>query len=316
MKASVCICTFNGSARIEPVLLALARQTVSPGEWELLVIDNASTDGTGAVAERVIRERLGGRGRVVLELTAGLSHARARAAREAQGDIICFLDDDNVPEENFLESTVQAFAERPRAGVIGGKVIARWEVSPTPLAEAVAPFALAVCDLGEKQLLLDGRGGGIVGAGISVRRGLLQDIYSQSGLAAKVTGRKGGNFMSGEDLVISIVARKLGWEIWYVPTMKLAHCLPAGRMDKNYLLRLYEGIGRGQFAVRRIYDWKARTPLAWLIAAKDFARWLAGRRRLVATDLTRQYPAIAGDLHDLNQALTLGRARQAFSWPR
>jgi glycosyltransferase involved in cell wall biosynthesis len=310
-RATVAICTFNGTRRIRAVLEALAAQTLPAELWEVLVIDNASTDGTGEVATRLIKEMLGGRGRAIREDKSGLSFARARAAQEAQGQIICFLDDDNIPAPDFVAVAIRSFAERPQAGVIGGKVLPRWEVPPTPLAEAVAPFALAICDLGEKPKQIDG----LVGAGMCVRREVLKEVFLSRLSPNAVTDRTRANLISGGDLAISVVARQMGCECWYEPSLMIQHVLPAHRMEKGYLLRLYEGIGRGQAAIRKCYDWKARTPLAWLIGFKDFCRWLSGRWRGPSAELRRRHPDIAQDLHDLNQQLTLGRARQALSWP-
>jgi glycosyltransferase involved in cell wall biosynthesis len=316
VSATVAICTYNGSQRISLVLEALARQDFPHEDWEVLVIDNASTDVTGEVADRFIKENLGGCGRVVREEQPGLSFARARAVQEARGEIICFLDDDNIPAPYFVAAARQAFAERPQTGVIGGRVLPRWETKPTPLAEAVAPFALAICDLGGRAQRVDAVGGGIVGAGLCVRTELLQIIYKYGETAARVSGRQGKNLMSGEDLVISVVARQLGWECWYVPALQIEHILPASRMKKDYLLRLYDGMGRGQAAVRRLYDWKARSPLAWLIGFKDYCRWRLGQWRGPSSELRHRHPTIAGDMHDLHQSMTLGRACQALAWPR
>jgi glycosyltransferase involved in cell wall biosynthesis len=317
VQASVCICTYNGAGRIGDVLMALARQTATIGQWEVLVIDNASTDNTGTVSSEIIRDKLGGRGRVVRELQPGLSHARARAAREAGGDIICFLDDDNIPAPDFVAAAIQAFAGRPQAGVIGGKVIPVWTAKPTALALAVQNFALAICDLGDSPKIIDPVGGGIVGAGLCARRNVLLDVFASSALARSVTDRKGSSLISGGDLAISVIARQQGWETWYVPALRIEHLLPASRMEKEkYLVRLYEGIGRGQAATRKMYDWKARSPLSWLIGLKDFGRWLIGNWRGPSAGLRQRHPDIADDLHDLNQSLTLGRARQAMLWPR
>ncbi len=316
LLTTVAICTYNGAQRIGSILEALVIQSQPKESWEVLVIDNASTDGTGEVADRFIKEILCGRGRVVREEQLGLSFARARAVQEARGEIICFLDDDNIPAPDFVAAALQAFADRPQAGVIGGKVLPRWETKPTPLAEAAAPFALAICDLGETPQRMDATGGGAVGAGLCARRTLLQEIFQATETASQVTDRTGSNLISGGDLAISVVARQMGWECWYVPTLQIEHILPASRMKKDYLLRLYDGIGRGQAATRKVYDWKVRTPLAWLIGLKDLGRWLSGHWRGPAPELRHQHPAVAGDLHDLNQSLTLGRARQAFSWPR
>src|SRR5580704_8967188 len=92
VAASVCICTYNGGARIGMVIEALAAQTQPLETWELLVVDNASTDGTGDSVNRLVKKMLGGSGRVVHEEQLGLSFARSKAAREARGEIVCFLD--------------------------------------------------------------------------------------------------------------------------------------------------------------------------------------------------------------------------------
>jgi hypothetical protein len=174
----------------------------------------------------------------------------------------------------------------------------------------VASFALAICDLGEQPLKVAAAGGGIVGAGMGVRTGLLREIYGDPGAPAQVTGRTGSNLMSGEDMAISAVAREKWWECWYEPEMVIEHMLPASRMEKGYLLRLYEGIGRGQAATRRVYDWKARTVMSWGIGLKDLLRWVAGRLRGGAGG------GLEGELHELRQRQVLGRGLRAMRWPQ
>jgi glycosyltransferase involved in cell wall biosynthesis len=310
-KATVCICAYNGATRIGEVLTALTYQTASIGRWETLVIDNASTDGTGAFAERFIKEKLAGCGRVVREEQPGLSFARARAAREARGEIICFLDDDNIPAPDFVKNAIQAFKEHPQAGSLGGKVIPQWESPPTPLAIAVADFALAICDRGDKAFKY-ARNLGPVGAGLCIRTEVLRRIYQNKKTAGSVVGRTGSGFGGGEDLAIAILTWRAGFECWYEPSIVIRHLLPACRMEKDYLLRLYNGIGRGQSAVRKLYDWKARTPLTWLIALKDLVRWLRGNWSGPSAQVCHTHPDIADDLHDLHQRMVWGRAMQAF----
>ena len=309
-RATVAICTYNGRARIGDVIRALAVQTLPKGEWELVVVDNASKDDTHEVVSGLLGDLLPGNGRVVLEKKAGLSFARARAAEEARGPVLLFLDDDTVPAADWVECGIRAFGERPGAGVIGGKVKPRWEETPTALAGAVAPFALAICDLGDVAVRLNGVGGGVVGAGLCVRTELLREMFGTSDLAAAVTDRKGSSLISGGDLVISVMARKFGWECWYEPGMVIEHMLPASRMEKGSLQRLYEGIGRGQAATRRVYDWKARTVLSWGIGLKDLVRWAAGQVRGGVDG------GLEGDLHEFRQRQVLGRGLQAMRWPR
>ena len=94
---SVCICTCNGAERVGLVLEALAAQTDRSAGWEVLVVDNASRDDTGAVVQAAFAAHLPGRGRLVREERPGLMHARRRATDEARGATIVFLDDDNIP---------------------------------------------------------------------------------------------------------------------------------------------------------------------------------------------------------------------------
>lgn len=291
---------------------ALSVQSLPEGEWELVVIDNASTDGTQEFVAGLMAELLPGTGRVVFEAKPGLSFARARAAAEARGEVLLFLDDDTVPAADWVEMAVGAFRDNPRAGVIGGKVLPRWEVEPTALAEAVAQYALAICDRGDERIRIGDAVGGVVGAGMCVRTSVLREIYGDPALPALVTDRKGSNLISGGDLAICLLVRQQGWECWYEPTMVIEHLLPASRMRKEYLLGLYEGIGRGEAATRKLYDWKARTGLSWAIGFKDLLRWGMGRVRGGEAEAG----GIVGDVRDLELRRTLGRALQALRWPR
>ncbi len=315
LLATVAICTYNGAVRLGMVINALAAQMEPRENWEILVVDNASTDNTSEMAKELLRKHAKCSWQVVREPVPGLSHARRRAALAANGGILCFLDDDNIPSPTFVGSAIRAFVARPKAGVVGSRVKARWETPPTALAEAVAGFALAICDREGSAARIEAPGGGVVGAGLCVRREVLQRVFDGGTLATAVTDRKGSDLIGGGDLAISIAARKLGWETWYDPTLMVEHCLLASRMEKSYLLRLYEGIGRGQAVLRTCYDWKARTPLAWLIGTKDLVRWVRGRIVGPPPKLRLSHLETADDLHALRQRQTLARAFQAMRWP-
>lgn len=310
VSATVAICAFNAVSRIQQVLDGLAAQNLAPGSWEVLIVDNASSDGTGEYAEAQTRRLLKCQARVVREETPGLAFARRCASLEAKGKIICFLDDDNVPAPDFVTNAIRAFELRPAAGAIGGKVLPVWETSPSLLALAVQNFALAICDMGDVPFRHPVRVGP-VGAGLCVRTNVIQTIYSKQ-KGTMITGHTGKKINGGDDLAIGILTWQQGYECWYDPSMVIRHLLPAGRMQKEYLLKLYEGIGRGQADVRRFYDWKARTPLSFLIGIKDGLRWLRGEWSGPPPSLYLQHPTIAQDLHQLNQRLVLGRSQQAM----
>lgn len=309
--ATVAICTHNGGARIGEVLRSLALQETGPLRWEIVVVDNGSTDNTAEVCRREA-ERISTPLRVVHEARLGLSFARQRAAKEAGGEIICFLDDDNPAEPDYVANAVAFFAANPKAGSIGGKVLPIWEAPPTPLAEAVSEFALAICDRGDTAFRYEGLTSGPVGAGMCLRSALLRQIYRDEQTAAMVTGRKGASLVSGEDTALAIRVKQLGYECWYVPALRIGHVIPASRMEFHYLLRLYEGIGRGQASVRVLYDWKARNRLlSILIGVKDLFRWIKGRWRGSAFGRSDNMPQLARQVSELEQRKLWGRALQA-----
>ncbi len=305
---TLCICTFNGAERIGDVLRALGRQTDRGDRWEVLVVDNASTDRTATVAEAALAKHVPGRGRVAREPQPGLMHARHRATRDARGAVLAFLDDDNIPAPDYVDALLRAVAEHPRAGVWGGKVRAEWIGEPTALGRAIASFALAVCDRGDAPFAYAEVTGGPAGAGMVVRRALLERIFEESALAGRVTGRTGAALTGGEDTAIVIRAHQLGYEVRYEPSLVIAHRIPAARTEPAYLQRLYEGIGRGQAAMRPLFDAKARWRVpAALIALKEGGRWIKGAGLGPAAAVRAEFGPLAREVHALQQRQIYGR---------
>lgn len=313
---SVCICTYNGAERIALVLEALGRQTSRAPDWEVLVVDNASTDATMASVEEGFRVYLPRRGRLVRETQPGVMFARRRAAREARGELVAFLDDDNIPADDFVEQAMAVMARHPEAGLAGGKVVAEWIGQPTPLGMAAATKVLAIRDLGDQPFAYPDITGGPDTAGMVIRTRVLREILAEPGLAHKVTGRTGSSLVSGEDTTIVIRTHQMGLACRYEPSLVIRHRLSAERATLEYLLRLYEGVGRGQASMRSLYDAKARNPvLAILIALKEGGRWLLGQVRGASVSERREYGALADDFHRLHQAQTWGRFMQGLREP-
>ncbi len=309
IAVSVCICTFNGAERIGLVLEALGRQTAQSGDWEVIVVDNASRDETPTVVANAIAQYLPNRGRCVREDRAGLMHARRTASREARGDFIAFLDDDNVPATDYVERLLSILQRHPSVGVLGGRVWADWVGEPTELGKAVASFSLAICDRGDAPFAYnDGVTGGPAGAGMIVRRSLMEAIFEEAAIAEQMIGRVGAKLGGSDDTAIVVRAHQQGYEVRYEPSLVLSHRIPASRTTREYLLRLYEGIGRGQAALRQLYDWKARNPLLRrLIALKEGMRWVRGKLFGTPAALRKEYGALADDVHALHQRQTFGR---------
>jgi len=97
MKFSVIIPAYNESERIEQVIFALRKQTVNRCDYEIILVDNKSTDNTGEVA------LASGCDKVVNESKQGTNLARQRGVVESKGRILAFLDADCIPPTDWLE---------------------------------------------------------------------------------------------------------------------------------------------------------------------------------------------------------------------
>lgn len=239
LDLTIAVCAHNAAARLTRPLAAIAAMNV-PKEiaWECLVVDNASTDGTASVAND-LAAKLGLALRVVAEPKIGLIHARTSAAREAAGEILSFVDDDNLVAADWATQCVEFFHAHPNAGIAGGKVDAVFEdpTSAPPDFQQRDADALAVRDLGDlPKRLTPPENDPPCGAGMTGRTEVFRKVLLEIGCF--LTGRNGEVLTSGEDTEIGLIAQKLGWETWYAPTLKMGHILPPQRLRQEYLDQL------------------------------------------------------------------------------
>ncbi|NEQ43689.1 MAG: glycosyltransferase family 2 protein [Leptolyngbya sp. SIOISBB] len=147
---TVAICTYNGAVRIPDVLDALnLQQATEHLVWEVLVIDNASQDNTHEVVQQYANQDNGKYLlRYAFEPQKGLAFARNRAVLEACGNLVAFLDDDNIPASNWILKATEFAQKSPKAGAFGGKVKGQFETPPPKDFNKIAVF-LAILDRGE-----------------------------------------------------------------------------------------------------------------------------------------------------------------------
>ena len=120
MRISLVICTRNRAKQLKQALAACRRLQFSNAD-ELVIVDNSSTDDTGAVIED-FRRCFPGSLRLEHEPQPGLARARNRGWRTASGRILAFTDDDCYPAEDFLSAVSECFQEQ-ELGFVGGRVL-------------------------------------------------------------------------------------------------------------------------------------------------------------------------------------------------
>ncbi|HET6952027.1 MAG TPA: glycosyltransferase family 2 protein, partial [Acidimicrobiales bacterium] len=120
ITGTIAVCTRNRAGTLRQCLAALATQVADPGQLDVLVVDNGSTDGT---PDLLRRWRDAGEGRrVVAHPEVGLSGARNAALAASDREVVLFVDDDALTPPTWAGAHLRAYAADERAGTVGGPV--------------------------------------------------------------------------------------------------------------------------------------------------------------------------------------------------
>ena len=169
---SVIIPTHNRCRMLPACVASLRAQTYPQEAYEIIVIDNNSTDDTPQVVE-LLNQQPGKEIRYVLEKRPGLMEARHAGARAAQGDILAYTDDDAMADPGWLAALARSY-DTLDADCAGGKILIRWDQQP-PNWVLDYEGTLAKLDHGPTMRLLE-PGAGIYGPNFSIRKQRLFEI--------------------------------------------------------------------------------------------------------------------------------------------
>jgi glycosyltransferase involved in cell wall biosynthesis len=241
MEISVVICTHNRRDYLRMTLESLERR-VQARDWELLLIDNGSTDATADLASEFER-RLPLR--YFHEPRLGKSFALNRAGAEAAGDLLLYTDDDVEIQDGWMEAYRLAARNHPEAGFFGGRVWPLWERKPPRWVEENLPwlFMNPHVDWGDEELwILPGASPGFAGANMAIRR----EVLAKGIRFPEHLGVAGKEMVRGEEIVLQAELLREGTRGLYVPNAVVRHRHPPERMTETYLRRFYFGEGMGR----------------------------------------------------------------------
>lgn len=238
IQISAIICTFNRERYLRKAIKSLVEQTLPHDCYEILVIDNRSTDNT----KQIVVEEFASVSNLhyIYEPVQGLSQARNTGWQNAKGKYIAYLDDDAIASPHWLEKIVEVFeTTTPQPGMMGGKIEPIWE-SPKPnwLSKNMAVY-LALLDWSDspitshdKQLL--------AGANIAFPKQLLETF----GGFQVTLGRKGNKLLSNEEILLWHQLKTKGYYCLYHPEIVIQHHMQASRLNQNWFIRrlYWEGV--------------------------------------------------------------------------
>ncbi|WP_088892163.1 glycosyltransferase family 2 protein [Leptolyngbya ohadii] len=229
IRISAIICTHNRDGYLGKAIDSLLAQQFD-GSYEVLIVDNASTDRTREVVESRQSDNL----RYAYEPTLGLSTARNTGANLARSEILAYLDDDAVASPNWLQTLWNAYQQWDKLAIAGGKVTLLWQdVSPPRWLSAGLSENLGAYDLGNEIVWIDRPGQTPRGLNYSIRRSFLEQV----GGFDRNLGRVGKNLLSNEELHMTELALSQGWQVAYLPDAEVAHHVAPDRLTPQWFLR-------------------------------------------------------------------------------
>lgn len=235
MDISVVVCTYNRAGLLPRTLEGLNAQEVPRDlRWELVVVDNNSTDGTREVIERFIPHAPMPMSHV-FEPEQGLSAARNAGIAHARGEIIAFTDDDVRPAPDWI-AMVGRVQRESNADLVGGRILPDWS-EPVPRwlreePELAVRLAIMEHDKAERVVSLS-QPGQIWGANLAARR----DLFERIGMFDARRGMKGAKLYRGEDSDLVRGAIRAGCAAVYDPRLVVWHWIEPERMRRSYFLR-------------------------------------------------------------------------------
>jgi glycosyltransferase involved in cell wall biosynthesis len=240
---SVIICTHNPRPHyLGRVLEALKAQTLSKDQWEMLLIDSASDE---LIADRVDLS-WHPNAKHIREDAIGLTHARVRGINESRGNLLLFVDDDNLLDTDYVEQAVQIAAEYNHIGAFGGSIRGELEVSPPDWVTPFIPgFAVDELDRDYWSNIIGWSRATPYGAGMCVRRSVAEAyaVASEMHPLQKLLDRTGTTIASGGDTDLAWTAIDLGMGTGRFKSLRLIHLIPKERLTEDYIIKLYASFG-------------------------------------------------------------------------
>jgi hypothetical protein len=278
-ELSIVVCTRNRASALRKALEHL-RTMSRKHRWELVLVDNASSDDTPALIARTLATA-GLDCTAVEERTPGLSRARNAGWRASRGRIVAFTDDDCYPSEDFPDTICEAFAGDPGLGFVGGRVLL-WDPDDAPVTiqlrnepMIIKPYSFVPAGL-------------IHGANMAFRRTVLEDVGGFDPMLGA------GTPFPAEDCDTLGMASSLGYAGEYRPEIVVHHHhrRRPGR-DVTPLWRSYD-FGRGAYYAKCLLDRRRRKAAAkhWWRELRDRQAAGGSRRETVVRAMRELYGAL------------------------
>ncbi len=252
---SVVVCCYNSAVRLAPTLNhLLAQKYISSSLWEVIVIDNASTDNTQQIALEIWENYAGEKPefKIIYEKQPGLSFARKRGIIASAFDYVLFCDDDNWLYENYISTSLKMMESKPEIGALGGTGYPVFEDKEPPYFWVNQYHLLATGEQSKINGDITNERKVLYGAGMTINKAAFYHLIETYHFDFILSDRNGKNLTSSGDHELCLALRKIGYRIYYLKELKFRHFIPAIRTKLSYYKRLVYGFGVS-YALLQVY---------------------------------------------------------------
>ena len=236
---SVILCTYNRDKYIYNVLKSVAENDYPHDQYEIVLVNNNSTDGTENECRRFQADYPDIRFRYFIETNQGLSYARNCGIRNAQGDLLAYVDDDATVNPEYLRTYSDFFTHHPEAVAAGGPILPVYETEePEWMTHYTRQLITGKLFLGNNQREFPR--GAFPGGGNACYR---KSVFDTVGLFNVELGRKGNSLIGAEEKDIFDKMTTHGMHFYYLPNAILYHIIPPHKLTQDYFDRLTYSIG-------------------------------------------------------------------------
>ena len=229
-KISAIICTYNRQRYLFQILETIKNQSLDPGLYEIIVINNNSTDNTEHICQTFRKDNTNLNFIYAAEPEQGLSAARNRGIKESSGKYLTFIDDDAYPERNFLRIIHEYMEQNPDIAAIGGKILLDYEQEKpkwlTPYLSSLFGYFNPGDKPGEFHKNRYPRGSNM---------SFLKTVFDQIGFFDTKLGRKGIDMQGSEEKELFARMFKKNYKVRYLPSAIVYHFVPPERTNLEFV---------------------------------------------------------------------------------
>jgi glycosyltransferase involved in cell wall biosynthesis len=236
MFVSIIIPTYNRAHLIGITLESLLNQTYPKDRFEILVVDNNSSDKTAVVVKEWEAKSKGGI-KYYFEPRQGSHFARNGIVNSTKGELLYFTDDDMIADENMLFELVDVFKKNHQVGTATGRVIPKWERKPPAWVEKYFENGwLSLLDR-EEELFISKDDFGV----FSCHQAVLKDVFIKAG--GYNPDIVNGEWLGDNETGLNIKIKALGYQFAFSRKSVIYHMIPPSRMTQQYFMNRFANQG-------------------------------------------------------------------------